>query len=136
MPSVFLYMIKVYVTKKGNFPVSAARIKKTLSEFFAGQGVVSEADVNISIVGESEMTRIGRKYLSKNEPVHNVLSFVSGEQNGTFVEPPDNIIHLGDIVVCYPVAVNEAKSEGVLNEEKVIELLTHGAYHLLGIHHE
>ena len=129
-------MIKVYVSKKGNFPVSAAKIKKTLSKFFEEQGVVSDADVNVSIVGESEMIRIGRKYLSKNEPVHNVLSFVAGEEKESFVDPPDDTIHLGDIVVCYPVAVNEAKMEGVLNEGKVIELLTHGAYHLLGIHHE
>jgi rRNA maturation RNase YbeY len=91
--------------------------------------------VNILIVGKNEMEKIGKKYLSKNEPVHNLLSFVAGEIDNSFIEPPDNILHLGDIAVCYPVAVNEANEEGVLVDEKVIELI-HGAYHLLGIHHE
>lgn len=129
-------MIKVYVKKQGNYSVSAPKIKRTLSDFFTKQGITSDADVNIFIVGKSEMVRLGRKYLSKNEPIHNVLSFVEKELENSFINPPDDILHLGDIAVCYPVAVSEANNEGVLVEKKVIELLEHGAYHLLGIHHE
>lgn len=129
-------MIKVLVSKKGNYPVSVGKIKKSLSDFFLEKGIVSEAEVNIAIVGEWEMLRIGRKYLSAKEKLHNVLSFVPGESKEPFFESPDNVLRLGDIAVCYPVAVKEANMEGVLVEEKVIELLIHGAYHLLGIHHE
>jgi len=129
-------MIKVLVAKKNNYPVSVPKIKRALSKFFSEQGIVSDADVNIMVVGEKEMLRIGRKYLSKIEPIHNVLSFVSGDIKKPFIEPPDRVLHLGDIAVCYPVAVREAGEEGILVEEKVIELLIHGAYHLLGIHHE
>jgi rRNA maturation RNase YbeY len=128
-------MIKVYVKKQGNFPVSTPKIKNSLSNFFSGQGIVSDADVNILIVGRNEMEKLGRKYLSKNEPIHNVLSFVANEATKNFIDPPDDILHLGDIAVCFPIAVGEAGDDGVLVEEKVIELLTHGAYHLLGIHH-
>jgi len=129
-------MIKILVKKKGNFPVSGIKIKKTLAELFVKEGIVSDADANILIVGKAEMLRIGRKYLNKNEPVHNVLSFTGNESKNFFLAPPDETLHLGDIVVCYPVAVTEANAEGVLVEEKVIELLKHGAYHLLGKHHE
>lgn len=129
-------MIKVYVKKQRNFAVSALKIKKSLSELFTKEGIVSSADVNVTIVGEGEMDRLGKKYLSKKEPLHNVLSFVESETAENFINPPDDVLHLGDIVVCYPKAALEAGEEGVLVEEKVIELVEHGAYHLLGKHHE
>lgn len=129
-------MIKVYIKKRGNFPISTLKLKKAISEFFISQGIVSDADVNVLIVGKKQMDSLGKKFLSKNESLHNVLSFVTNEAKKPFIEAPDKIIHLGDIAVCYPVAVKEAASEGVLTEKKVIELMIHGAYHLLGKHHE
>ncbi len=129
-------MIRIYVKKQGNFAVSASMIKRALKELFLKEGIVSNADVNILIVGKLRMEKLGRKYLHKNEPVHNVLSFVEEETPKIFINPPDDIMHLGDIAVCFPIAAKEAGKEGVLVEEKVIELLTHGAYHLLGRHHE
>lgn len=128
-------MIKVYVKKEGNFPVSTPKIKKSLQQFLSQQGIVSNADLNILIVGKVQMEKLGRKYLSKKEPVHNVLSFVAKEAKENFVNPPDDTLHLGDIAICFPIAAKEAGEEEILMEEKVIELLQHGAYHLLGIHH-
>ena len=129
-------MIKVYVKKQRDYPVSSAKIKTVLANFFTLQGISSNADVNVMLLGKRKMESLGKKYLSKNEPVHNVLSFASSESGAKFISPPDNILHLGDIVVCYPVAVTEANRDGVLIDKKVIELLKHGAYHLLGIHHK
>ena len=129
-------MIKVYIKKQGNVPVSSVKIKNYLSNFFTKQGIVSDSDVNVAIIGKEEMEVLGKKYISPNEPAHNVLTFTGNESKREFLTPPDNILHLGDIAVCYPICVDEAKKEGVLVEEKVIELIEHGAYHLLGIHHE
>lgn len=129
-------MIRVNIKKQGNFPVSSVKIKKSLSELFLEEGIVSNADVNVLIVGKGQMDKLGKKFLSKNEPLHNVLSFVESESGGNFVNPPDNILHLGNIALCYPLANKEAGEEGILTEEKVIELLKHASYHLLGKHHE
>jgi len=128
-------MVKVNVTKQSNYPVKTAEIKKRLAKFFTGQGIVSDADTSIAIVGEAKMMEIGNKYL-KDKKLHNVLSFVPGEVKGRFVYPPDGKIHLGEIIVCFPLAVKEAGEENVLVEERVYELIEHGALHLMGIHHE
>ena len=128
-------MIKVFVKKQGNFPVSSIKIKNLLSKFFTDHGIVSDSDVNVAIIGKEEMEALGKKYLSPNEPVHNVLSFTGAESKKVFLDPPDDILHLGDIAICYPKCIDEAKKEGIIVEEKVIELIEHGAYHLLGIHH-
>jgi len=67
--------------------------------------------------------------------VHNILSFTSDEVKGEFIYPPDEKINLGEIIVCYPIAVEEAKAENKRIDDKVHELIKHGAEHLMGIHH-
>jgi probable rRNA maturation factor len=127
-------MIKVSVTKQSNFPVKAAEIKKRLAAFFVKNGIVSDAEASVVIVGEARMTEIGKKYLKDNK-LHNVLSFTPTEVKGKFIYPPDGVVHLGEIVVCYPQAVKEAQEENVLVASRVYDLVEHGALHLLGIHH-
>ena len=128
-------MIKVRVKKQSNFPVSSTKIRSILKTFLASHGIVSDAEVSVAIVGEKKMLEVGKKYL-KDKSLHNVLSFTSDEVDPKFVYPPDGKIHLGEIIVCYPKAFEEAKKEGKLIEQKVLELIEHGALHLLGIHHE
>lgn len=128
-------MVKVSVSKQSNYPVSVPRIKSGLKQFFMNGGITSNAEVSVAIVGEQKMLEIGKKYLN-DKSLHNVLSFTPDEVKGTFIYPPDGIIHLGEIIVCYPKALSEAKVENVLTNDKVYELVEHGAAHLLGIHHK
>lgn len=127
-------MIRVSVTKQSNYPVGVANIKKKLADFLSKSGIVSSAEVSVAIVGEAKMKELGQRYL-KDKKLHNVLSFTPSEVKG-FVYPPDGTLYLGEIVICYQKAVEEAKAENVLIDEKVYELIEHGAQHLMGIHHE
>lgn len=133
-------MIKVDILKQSNYPVSSPKLKKRLREFLGSKGIVSDAEVSVVIVGEKKMLEVGRKYL-KDKDLHNVLSFTpdeaftSGEMKEKFVYPNDKLIHLGEIIVCFPKALKEAKEEEKLIEEKIYELIEHGANHLLGFHH-
>ena len=128
-------MVKVSFSKQSNYAVSAAPIKKKLANFFVKMGIVSDAEVSIAIVGEKRMMELGRKYL-KDKKLHNVLSFTPTETKVNFIYPPGGTIYLGEIIVCYQEALREAKDENVLTDEKVYELIEHGAMHLLGIHHQ
>lgn len=127
-------MIKVDIVKQSNYPVSATKLKKKLADFFAKKGIVSNSEVSVAIVGEKKMIAISRKYLKDNK-VHNVLSFTPEEAKDNFVYPPDGTLHLGEIIICYPLVFQEAKKENSLIEDKVYELIEHGAKHLLGEHH-
>lgn len=134
-------MIKVNITKQSNYPVKSTEIKKKLAAFFVAHGIVSDAEVSVAIVGEKKMLEIGSKFLRDKDgrpdkKLHNVLSFVTEDEKGTFVYPPDDKIRLGEIIVCYPLAVKESIEENVLIDERVYELVEHGAMHLMGIHHK
>jgi probable rRNA maturation factor len=130
-------MIKVIVEKQSSYPISSPKIKKLLRDFLKDNGIVSDSSVAVAIVGEKTMLKLGKKYLKeKGNDVHNVLSFPSVETKEKFVYPPNEGFNLGEIVICFPKAVEEAKKENVLIEEKIFELVEHGALHLIGVHHK
>ena len=134
-------MIKVFVKKQSNYPVKATELKKKLSEFFKKQGIVSDAFVSVALIGEEKMLDLSKKYL-KDNMLHSVLSFSPDEVKGLslkqseFHYPPDDKLDLGEIVICFPVALEEAKKEGKRINAKIEELMLPAALHLLGIHHE
>jgi probable rRNA maturation factor len=128
-------MISVSVKKQSSFPVNTSEIKEYLATLLEQRGIVSNTKVSVALVGEKEMLDISNKYLKDNK-VHNVLSFTYSEVADKFTFPPDNSTHLGEIVVCYPMAKDQAKAEGKPVKEKIQELVEHGALHLIGIHHD
>lgn len=129
-------MIKIYVKKQSNYPVDTPQLKKTLRQFLEKEGIVSDSLVNIWIVGRQKMLEIAEEYLDEEDVIHNVLSFPASETTGDFVYPPEEYLYLGEIIVCYPKAFEEAKEEEKRIDEKVQELVNHGALHLMGKHHD
>lgn len=126
-------MVKINISKQSNYPVSGVKIRKFLQGFFKGHGIVSDAEATVSFVGKAKMLSLAKKYY-KDTRLHNVFSFVESEAKG--FNHLSDALQLGEIVVCFPVVVEEAKKENKLIEEKTLELVEHSALHLLGIHHE
>ncbi len=90
---------------------------------------LAAAEVLVRIVGEQEMSELNQRYRNKAGPT-NVLSF------GYDAHPGFAVPFLGDIVLCAPVALQEAASEGKAREAHFAHLVVHGSLHLLGFDHE
>jgi len=132
-------MITISVSNTGKFPVSAQTVKEVVKNVFLENGIKSNAEASVAIVGEAKMLEFAIEHLGESVAEaheHPVLSFPTSEIEGKFVFPPDKIIHLGEIVVSYPKAVEEAKKTNKLVEDVVCDLAAHGALHLIGIHHK
>ncbi|MFH1671671.1 MAG: rRNA maturation RNase YbeY [Candidatus Portnoybacteria bacterium] len=109
-----------------------------------------KAEISLAVVGDGRMRKLNKIYRGKNR-VTDVLSFgdkkvipylakgfshlKKGEDSG-FIEPPDNISRLGEVVLCYPQAKKQAKRLGHSLEKELTTLLIHGILHLLGYKHE
>jgi rRNA maturation RNase YbeY len=128
-------MIRVRVFKTSNYPVAAPPLKKKVRNFLLANSVTSDAEISIAIVSKPKMLELVKKYLKENS-LHNVLSFTESEVGPKFVYPPDSFLQLGEVVVCYPQAIEEAKRDNMTIDEKVWQLVEHGIMHLLGYHHE
>ena len=78
------------------------------------------------------------KYL-KVEGTTDVLSFSqteTSEKVSEFIEPTDNGLYLGEVIVSWPQAMKQALERQITVDEEVDFLVKHGLLHLMGIHHD
>ncbi len=132
-------MISITVYKQSSYPVNSRRIKETIKETLENQGLVSDCELSLAILGKNKMQEVSRKYLAGDKSQissHPVLAFPTDESKKRFVFPPDKKIHLGEILISYHLAREKAKKNNCLIEEVILELVRHGTLHLLGVHKE
>lgn len=131
-----MIMTNVLIRTESHFTVDRKRIREVIEKVLREKGVKGKAEVSINIIGDRMMKSLNKKYRNTNETT-DVLSFpLSGNGTDPFIELPDGILHLGDIVISYPQAREEAGEENKLVDEKINELVAHGMLHLLGQHHD
>ena len=123
--------ILIYVESR--YKVNRKRIKSTIQRVLTENNVTTPVEVSIAVVGDRKMKSLNKKYRNLDKTT-NVLSFPLAE--GESSHPPSDLMRLGDVVISYPVIIQEASRDEVLVDEKVDELLAHGMLHLLGLHHE
>jgi len=129
-------MISVLFRTESHYPVDRKKIIASVTESLSKK-IKSKAEVSISIIGDRLMKKLNSSYRKKDYTT-DVLSFPQNDPYvamAPFIEPPDGILHLGDILVSFPMAVREAAEENKLVDDTIIGLILHGLDHLLGIHH-
>ena len=68
-----------------------------------------------------------------------VIAFALSERGAKaepFVTPPDDVIHLGEVIISYPQAKRQAEEQRHHLERELALLVAHGVLHLLGYDHE
>lgn len=129
-------MITVLFQTESHFPVSTQKIKDAVITYLSTR-VKSKTEISITIVGDRRMHELNKTY-RQIDATTDVLSFPQNDPSqvmAPFVDMPDGVLRLGDVIVSYPQAVVEATEENKLVDDKIIELIEHGINHLLGIHH-
>jgi len=91
------------------------------------------SEMGISLVDLSRMREINRKHRHIDSAT-DVIAFQMECADGFVV--PNDMRHLGDVVICVPVAINQAQEYECSVEQEVRRLLIHGILHLLGFDHE
>ncbi len=77
---------------------------------------------------------LNRDFLGTDAPT-DVLAFSAREDGGPFVSAPEAAGYLGDVIVSYPRAVQQARELGHTPEQELDLLVVHGILHLLGYDH-
>lgn len=130
-------MVTVLLQTESHYPVDRKKIKAAVVTYLQKR-IESDVEVSITIVGDRQIHELNKSYRKKDYPT-DVLSFPHNDPSQPnpvpFVDPPDNLIRLGDIVISYPQAREEAMEENKLVDDQIIFLILHGIDHLLGIHH-
>lgn len=125
--------ISVLLYVESRYKVNRKRVRKTVSQTLATQGVKGPVEVSIAIVGDRKMRELSKTYKGEDK-TRNILSFPFSEGEPTVL--PTDKLRLGDIVISYPYLIKEASEFEELVDDRMDMLVEHGLKHLLGIHHE
>lgn len=89
-------------------------------------------EISISFVSDEEIRQLNRDYRQKDS-VTDVLSFPQYDDLEEAFE--DEIICLGDVVICEEQARRQAEEFGHSYDREIIYLFVHSVFHLLGYDH-
>ncbi len=101
-------------------------------------------ELGLVITNQKRVQQLNRSYLGKDEPT-DVLAFsmlpeplatAESEASSHFVQPPDGVLHLGEVIISYPQAVIQAEEHRHSVKREIAILIIHGVLHLLGYEHD
>lgn len=118
-----------------------ALVEKCARNVLSRENVDFPAEIDITIVDADTIREMNAEYRSKDS-VTDVLSFpmyefYNGEPREELDEEPDTgCVMLGDMILCYTRACEQAKEFGHSAARECGYLTTHSMLHLLGYDHE
>ena len=119
-------------------------LRSVAEQVLVAQDAGSKMEMGLVITNQDRVQQLNRSYLDIDEPA-DVLSFsmlpeplVSGETEASspFAQPPDGVLHLGEVIIAYPQAVTQAEEHHHSIKREIAILIIHGALHILGYEHD
>lgn len=132
--------INILVRKEFESVVNAAFLEKIAGEAVNFTRPDGNYEFGVVVTGDDEVRQLNRVYRSIDKPT-DVLSFVMGDEleEGELEQFPlsaDGVEHLGEVIISYERALEQARENNHPVEKELSILLIHGVLHLLGYDHE
>ena len=136
-------MINIIVSSDPRYNVDKLSIKTAVSQALQKHRIGGKVELGVNIVGDRKMHELNRKYRGIDDTT-DILSFSLEDSSQSslqhiprigFIASPDKWLRLGDIVISYPQALEDAALDGISVDDEIRTLVEHGVNHLLGIHH-
>lgn len=130
-------MININILADAKYPFDRNALRTHLRNVLTKYRLTDKVEVDVQVVGKRKMGELHKVYMQIPGPT-DVLSFPLNDpaDDRPFISSPDGVLRLGDIVVCYSVAVEEALEKQCKVDSQIQFLAEHGLMHLLGYHHE
>jgi len=112
--------------------VDEAWLRRVVAATLAVEGVNSPVELGLVITDDETIRYLNKKYRGQNEAT-DVLSFALLEDSDPpFINPPDGVLHLGEVILSYPQAMVQAEDHHHSLKQELALLVVHGVLHLLG----
>lgn len=98
------------------------------------EGIDDTAEVSVTLVDNEGIRRLNKEHRDIDRET-DVLSFPLGDDDGYEIDPDNDAIMLGDIVISLEKAAQQAQEYGHSYRREVAFLITHSLFHLLGYDH-
>jgi probable rRNA maturation factor len=130
--------IGIHVDEKFRGLVDSRWVKKIVRQVIKAEGVAPPYEVSLVFTDSETVKQLNRDYRGIDEPT-DVLAFNMLPQKGadsSFALPPDGVTRIGEVIISYPQAAEQAKEQGHSPERELALLIIHGILHLLSYDHE
>jgi len=134
---------KIRITNLSAKEINTEIINQCIEQVLVHQNFELNVFVDVSIVSSDEIREINKEYREK-DVVTDVLSFpmqdfYNGQSQSDLkieIDPETGLLFLGDILICYDRAYEQAEEYGHSIEREMGFLTTHSMFHLFGFDHE
>ncbi len=122
-----------YLDKVAERTLQVVKIKKSV-------------EISLVIIGEKRIKLLNKKFRGMDK-ITDVLSFGNeegrnkkaknkSEKSIKFINPPGDILYLGEIFICHPQVEKQARQKNHSVKKELSILLIHGISHLAGFDHK
>lgn len=122
-------MINILVADEFKARISLSQIEETAQAVIENQKLEPPIALSVVVENDDTLQNLNRQFREIDSPT-DVLSFAAGE-----TDPETGETYLGDIVLSFTKAEEQAKAAGHSLDCEMRLLITHGFLHLLGYDH-
>jgi probable rRNA maturation factor len=130
--------IEILVEKEFQGLVDEGWARRIAQTVLKAEGVAPPYEVSLVFTDSETVQKLNRDYRGVDKPT-DVLAFnmlPQDEADSSFALPPDGVTRLGEVIISYPQAVEQAREQGHSPEKELALLIIHGILHLLDYDHE
>jgi probable rRNA maturation factor len=132
--------ISISINKKLKVSLKKSWIRSVVLEALKTEGIMTPVEMGLVVTDNKTVQQLNRNYRDVDEPT-DVLAFhmpfyKKQEPELPFVNPPDGVLHLGEVVISYPQAIQQAREQSHSVEQELALLIIHGVLHIVGYDHE
>jgi len=112
--------------------------RRIAQQVLKAENVTPPYEVSIVFTDSETIKRLNRDYRGVDEPTDVIAFYMLSQKENTptFVLPPDGVTRLGEVIISYPQAAEQAREQGHSVNEELALLIVHGILHLLGYDHQ
>ncbi len=123
----------IYTGAEGDYPVDLARVEAAARQALIVAQAEAPCALTITLTSAERVQELNREFAGLDEPT-DVLAFPA--EGEPYVVEPGEPPYLGDVVIAYPVAEEQAHAAGHSLIAELQMLAIHGVLHLLGFDHQ
>jgi probable rRNA maturation factor len=130
--------IGILIDKEFKRALTAVWLRKVAGQALLAEHVNPLVEIGLVITGQEKIRELNRLYLEEDAPT-DVLSFPMMEPDigeSGFITPPDSALRLGEVIISYPQAKQQAKEHEHTVKKEIAVLIVHGVLHLLDYDHD
>ena len=131
--------LSIHIEEPFTHLVDKEWLGKAVETTLAATGVGELVDIGLVIASDDTVRDLNRSYRgvdASTDVLAFALSISSSDDSEQFALPPDNILHLGEVIISYHQAQRQAEEQHHSVERELALLVAHGVLHLLGYDHE